>query len=121
MFSIIIPTLNNFKYLSFCINSIKKNSTINNEILVHVSEDQDSETRNFLINQKIKYTYTPENVGLCTAINIVAKKSSNNYLIYSHDDMYFCPGWEKPLIDETRCLFCLFLVVFLIVLKSIPY
>ena len=104
MFSIIIPTLNNLKYLKFCIGSIKKNSEMDNEILVHVSEDESEETRNFLIEQKIKYTYTSENVGLCTAINSIAEKSSKEYLIYSHDDMYFCPGWEKPLIDEIKSL-----------------
>ena len=40
MFSIIIPTLNNLKYLIFCIKRIKKNSKNENEILVHVSEDK---------------------------------------------------------------------------------
>ncbi len=100
MFSIIIPTLNNLKYLKFCLNSIQKNSQLDNEIIVHVSEDKNKETRNFLTSRKIKFTFTTENVGLCTAINIVAKEASNKYLIYAHDDMYFCPGWEKPLIDE---------------------
>ena len=58
MFSIIIPTLNNLKYLIFCIKSIKKNSKNDNEILVHVSEDKNNDTRNFLEKQNIKYTYT---------------------------------------------------------------
>ena len=102
MFSIIIPTLNNFKYLKFAINSIIKTSKLDNEILVHVSEDKNNQTRNYLNNENIKYTFTPNNVGLCTAINIIAKKSSKNYLIYSHDDMYFCPNWEKPLLDEIK-------------------
>ncbi len=104
MFSIIIPTLNNLKYLSFCINSLKKNSDNDNEILVHVSEDEDGETRNFLNKQNIKYTFSSENVGLCTAINKVAKIASKDYLIYVHDDMYFCPGWEKPLINEIKSI-----------------
>jgi GT2 family glycosyltransferase len=88
------------KYLKFCIESIKKTSLQNNEILVHVSEDKNKETRNFLSTHGIKYTFTSENVGLCTAINTVAKTVTKTYLIYTHDDMYFCPGWEKPLIDE---------------------
>lgn len=100
MFSIIIPTLNNLKYLKFCISSIKKNSKLKNEILVHVSEDKNNETRDYLSNEKIKYTFTRENAGLCTAINIIAKKATHKYLIYSHDDMYFCPDWETPLINE---------------------
>ena len=104
MFSIIIPTLNNQKYLEFCIKSIKKNSKLNNEILVHVSEDFDKTTRNYLRNNRIEYTYSEKNVGLCTAINTIAKKARNEYLIYSHDDMYFCPYWEKPLVNEIKSI-----------------
>ena len=104
MFSIIIPTFNNFKYLKLCINSIKKTSFQSNEILVHVSGDKDYETRNFLSNQNIKYTHTSENVGLCSAINTIAKFATKEYLIYSHDDMYFCPGWETSLIEEINTL-----------------
>ena len=100
MFSIIIPTLNNLKYLKFCIHSILKNSKKENEILVHVSEDFDKSVRNYLLKIDIKFTYTKKNVGLCSAINIIAKKARFPYLIYSHDDMYFCPNWEKPLKDE---------------------
>ena len=100
MFSIIIPTLNNLKYLKFCIHSILKNSKLDNEILVHVSEDFDKSTRNYLNRENIKFTYTDKNVGLCTAINLIAKKARFPYLIYSHDDMYFCPNWERPLKDE---------------------
>ena len=100
MFSIIIPTYNNHNYLELCIKSIKKNSKLKNEILVHVNEDKSEKTRVFLKSQNIKYTYSETNIWLCTSINILAKKSSKNYLIYAHDDMYFCPDWEKPLIDE---------------------
>ena len=104
MFSIIIPTLNNLRYLKLCLRSLKENSKFNNEIIVHVSEDKNNETRDFLTSEKIKFTFTEENVGLCTAINIVAKKASNKYLIYAHDDMYFCPEWEEPLINEIKSI-----------------
>ena len=104
MFTIIIPTLNNLNYLKFSIESIKKTSTLNNEILVHVSEDKNNLTREYLSKQNIKYTHSDDNVGLCTAINTIAKKASNKYLIYSHDDMYFCPDWEAPLMQEINKL-----------------
>jgi glycosyltransferase involved in cell wall biosynthesis len=100
MFSILIPTLNNLNYLKLCIKSIKQFSSHKNEILVHVSEDNDHSTRNYLDNINIKYSYTSNNVGLCTAINTVAKKATYSYLIYSHDDMYFCPNWDKSLLYE---------------------
>ena len=41
MFSIIIPSFNNLRYLQLCINSIKKNSSYEHEIIVHVNEGSD--------------------------------------------------------------------------------
>ncbi len=88
--------------MKFCIESIKKTTKYNNEILVHVSEDFDHTSRNYLDSEKIQYTFTSKDVGLCTAINIISREAKNNYLIYSHDDMYFCPGWEEALSKEIK-------------------
>jgi glycosyltransferase involved in cell wall biosynthesis len=104
MFSIIIPSFNNYRYLKLTIDSIKKNSKFQNELLVHVNEDNNGETRNYLKQNNIFYTYTEKNVGLCTSINIIAKKANKEYLIYSHDDMYFCPNWETPLLNRIKDL-----------------
>ena len=49
MFSIIIPTFNNIKYLKLCIESIKKNSIFNHEIIVHVNIGEDG-TKEYLDN-----------------------------------------------------------------------
>ena len=54
MFSIIIPTLNNLEYLKLCINSIKKNSTYDHEIIPHVNIGNDG-TIDFLEKEKISY------------------------------------------------------------------
>ena len=100
MFSIIIPSYNNSNYLKLCIESIKKTANLNNQIIVHVNEDYNGETRSYLKKQNIKYTFSNKNIGLCSSINLAVKSSSNKYILYSHDDMYFCPGWEEALIDE---------------------
>ena len=50
MFSIIIPTFNNLKYLIKCIESIKKNSFYNShEIIPHVNDGTDG-TLDYLKN-----------------------------------------------------------------------
>ena len=64
MFSILIPTLNNFKYLKLSIESIKKTSSLNNELLVHVNEDQENVSRNYLKSMNISFTYSAKNIGL---------------------------------------------------------
>ena len=56
MFSIIIPTYNNINLLKICINSLKKNSKFNNEIIVHVNVGNDN-TKDYLITKKIEIIY----------------------------------------------------------------
>ena len=99
MFSIIIPTLNNLNYLRLCINSLKKNSKYTHEIIPHVNVGGDG-TRAYLENENIKYTFTENNSGICKGMNLAAKKAKNNYILYSHDDFYFCPDWDVILKKE---------------------
>jgi glycosyltransferase involved in cell wall biosynthesis len=99
MFSIIIPTLNNLKYLKMCIESIEKNSKFNHEILPHVNIGNDG-TIDYLESKKISYTYTEENSGICKGMNIAAKKSKHEYILYAHDDFYFSPFWDEILKKE---------------------
>ena len=101
MISIIIPSFNNLDYLKLCINSLKKNSFYKNEILVHVNEGIDG-TVQYLKENKIKFTHSKINIGLCRACNLISKESSFDYILYSHDDMYFLPKWDKFLIDRVN-------------------
>ena len=99
MFSIIIPTLNNLSYLKLCIKSIQKNSKYNHEIIPHVNIGTDG-TLEYLKRNNIKFTYTKENSGICKGMNLAAKESNNDYILYAHDDFYFCPNWDDILKKE---------------------
>ena len=100
MFSIIIPTFNNIDYLKICIESIKKNSFYHShEIIPHVNDGSDG-TLDFLKNNSFIYTHTKYNSGICTGMNMAAQKSNTNYLLYAHDDFYFCPNWDFVLKKE---------------------
>tara|TARA_B100001057_G_C22862615_1_gene955181 strand:+ start:3146 stop:4027 length:882 start_codon:yes stop_codon:yes gene_type:complete len=103
MISIIIPSFNNLKYLSLCIDSLKKNSHFKNEILLHINEGTDG-TVKFAIKEKIKYTHSLVNDGLCIGCNKVSKLSTFDYILYCHDDMYFLPKWDLLLIEEVKSL-----------------
>ena len=99
MFSIIIPTLNNLKYLRNCIESIKKNSKYNHEIIPHVNIGIDG-TVDYLKKNNIKYTHTTHNSGICKGMNLASKLINNDYILYAHDDFYFCPNWDEILKKE---------------------
>ena len=101
MLSILIPTYNNYNYLKLCIKSLEKNTKNKYEILIHVNDGSDG-TLDFVKKKLFKYTHTEKNIGLCSSINKIASISNYKYLLYSHDDMYFCPGWDIALIDEVN-------------------
>ena len=103
MFSIIIPTLNNLQYLKLCINSIKKNSHFKHEIIPHVNIGNDG-TLDFLKKENLKYSFTEYNAGICKGMNMAAKKVNFDYILYAHDDFYFCPGWDLILKNEVEDL-----------------
>ena len=101
MFSIIIPTFNNIKYLKICIESIKKNSTFNHEIIAHVNLGEDG-TKEYLDKKNIEYSFTNYNAGICEGMNKATKKANFDFILYSHDDFYFCPKWDEILNEEIK-------------------
>ncbi len=103
VFSILIPSWNNLPYLKCCINSIKKNSLLSHEIIVHVNEGNDG-TIEWLKEQEISYTYSKNNVGVCFALNAASSLATSDLIILTDDDKYYCPGWDEPLLNEVKQL-----------------
>ena len=101
MFSILIPTYNNLEYLRFCIKSLKKNSHFNNQIICHVNIGEDG-TAKFLEENKLDYSYTSYNSGICEGMNKASKLCKFDYYLYAHDDFYFCPKWDFILLNEIK-------------------
>ncbi len=99
MFSIAIPTLNNFNYLKICLESLKKNSSLDNEVIIHVNEGNDA-TFQYINDSNYLYTFSERKLGLCSSVNKASKKSTKDFIIYAHDDMYFLPKWDFILKKE---------------------
>jgi len=94
----LIPTWNNLEMLQLCLNSISSHSELDHQIIVHVNEGKDG-TLEWVRSQGIAYTYSPENAGICRALNLAAAESNTDYLVYLNDDMYVMPGWDRALLD----------------------
>lgn len=101
LFSILIPTWNNLDYLKLCIKSIRRNSTYQHQLLVHVNEGADG-TVEWLKEQGIEYTHSVRNIGVCWALNGLRTLVKTNYILYMNDDMYVCPKWDEVLWDEIQ-------------------
>lgn len=98
-FSIIIPTWNNLDYVKLCVESILKNSSFKHEIILHINDGSDG-TRDWAASMGLAYSSSPENVGICWAVNAAASLATTDYIVYMNDDMYVCPEWDRILVEE---------------------
>ena len=101
MFSILIPSFNNLKYLKLCLHSIKNNSKFHHQIIIHVNEGNDG-TLDYLKKSNIDFSYSKYNSGICEGINKASKLAKYDYFLYAHDDFYFCPNWDQILFEEVN-------------------
>ncbi len=103
MFSILIPTYNNLDYLKVCIGSIKKNSKFNHQIIVHINEGTDG-TLEYIKKNNFEYTISNKNIGMPRALNNASKLSKKDFILISHDDFYYCPGWDEELMNNVNTI-----------------
>ena len=97
--SIIVPTFNNLKYLKFFFSSIKKNSKYKHQIIFHINDGSDG-TLKFAKKNKIQFTHSFKNIGLCKSLNKAAHLVNTDHILYAHDDMFFCKDWDIYLKKE---------------------
>ena len=88
-------------YLRICLNSLKKNSSYKHQIIPHVNIGEDG-TKKYLEEQNIEFSYTDYNSGICEGMNRASKLAKLEYILYAHDDFYFCPDWDKVLLNEVN-------------------
>jgi len=101
--SILIPTWNNLEMLQLCIRSIKKNSFYKSQIIIHMNEGTDGSLE-WVKEQGFDYTYSPQNIGVCWALNACRSLVRTEYIVFLNDDMYMLPDWDLELMKEIEAL-----------------
>ena len=84
MFSVIIPTWNNLEFLKLCVDSLRKHSQYDHEIIIHVNDGSDG-TLAWVKAQGLKYSHTEKNIGVCLAVNHLAAQTSREWVLYMND------------------------------------
>ena len=102
-FSILIPTWNNLEFLKLCVGSIEKNSAYRHQIIIYVNDGSDG-TLDWVRSKGYDHVHSPQNVGVCLAVNSLRPLAKADYICYMNDDMYVCPLWDKYLFDEIQSL-----------------
>jgi len=98
MFSILIPTWNNLPFLKLCVESIRRHSRYEHEIIVHVNEGSDG-TLDWVRAEGLQHTFSRGNVGVCLALNDAARLATSDWILFMNDDMYCTPGWDQALVQ----------------------
>lgn len=97
--SVIVPTWNNLDMLRLCVRSIRQHSQVDVQIVVHVNGPSDG-TLDWVRQQNLDHTWTPENVGVCASLNRGFQRCRSDYIAYLNDDMYVLPGWDTGMLER---------------------
>ena len=95
-FSLLVPTWNNLPYLQLFVQSLRRHSAREHQLLVHANEGSDG-TRAWLRAEGIEHTASDANIGICHAVNLLGAKARGDYVVYLNDDMVLAPGWDTAL------------------------
>lgn len=98
MFSIVIPSWNNLPYLKLCVESLKKYSRFEHEIIVHLNDGSDGSLE-WVKSQGIKYTQSGKNVGVCLSVNHLVAQAKHDWVLYMNDDMVAAPDWDTAFVE----------------------
>lgn len=103
MFSIVIPTWNNLEHLRLCVDSLRRNSSQQHEIIVHLNDGSDG-SLDWVKQQGLRYTHSDRNVGVCMAVNHAVAQARNDWVLFMNDDMVAAPGWDTALQAAVDCV-----------------
>ncbi len=91
-----IPSWCNLHFLKLCIDSLRRHSELENQIIVHVNDGSDGSLE-YVRSIGVDYTVSEYNIGICYSVNSAAALAKREWLVYLNDDMYCCPGWDTKL------------------------
>jgi glycosyltransferase involved in cell wall biosynthesis len=100
-----IPTKNNLRYLKNSIQSIKENSTYENDIVVFVDSDNDG-TIEWLTENDITHliNYTNEPKGIAYGYNRCIEEANTSIVCMFHADMYMAKGFDVGIMKYLKPL-----------------
>lgn len=68
-------------------------------MILHINDGSDG-TLAWAQQQRIDFTHSPDNIGICKAVNEAGGLATEQYIVYMNDDMYTCPEWDKHIAQE---------------------
>jgi len=95
--SVCITTHNNLEYLKLSIHSLKKHSSLDNQILIYADGCNDG-TLNWLKTSNLPFSFNRYWEGIYTGWNMTSGRAACPYMILFSDDMVVSPDWDVNLL-----------------------
>jgi GT2 family glycosyltransferase len=97
--SVIIPTWNRLAYLRRCLDSLRRNSFFDNEIIVIDNHSQDG-TVNYLRQQTdVRTIFCEEEMPVTRAANLGLAAATSDIIGGLNDDVEVMPGWDLEVVQ----------------------
>ncbi len=77
--------------------SLRKNSKYIHQKLIHLNDGSNG-SLDWVREQGVKHTASPDNIGICFAVNRAASLAKQKCLVYMNDDMLALPDWGVELL-----------------------
>jgi GT2 family glycosyltransferase len=103
-YSVLIPSWNNVAFLKSCIESLRKHSALQPQIIVCVNEGKDGTPEWLESEGDIDYIHAETNIGVCYGLNACRSLIRSDYVVFLNDDMFVLPGWDQALFEEIEKL-----------------
>lgn len=98
-----IPSKNNLRYLKSSINSIKKNSSTEHDIIVFLDADNDG-SEQWLVENKVTYfkNETNEPKGIAFGYNRCIEAANTEVVCMFHADMYMARDFDTAILKYLK-------------------
>lgn len=95
--SIAICAFNAVEYTKLLVDSIRRHSRLQHEILIYSDGSSDGTADWLKAQEDIRWVHNRKNRGICTAMNQAARMATREFLFFPNTDHVLSPGWDEAL------------------------
>ncbi len=97
--SIIIPNWNTLFYLKKCVDSIKRNTRVDYELIIVDNGSTEKGTKEYILGVADKYIFNKTNLGFSKSNNLGAECANGDLLCFLNSDTVVTEGWLSNMIE----------------------
>jgi len=105
--SLVIPVFNGLEYLKLLLQSVRKYSSEEHEVVVYDDGSADGTSALLRSLEGVMVGQSSSNQGICTAVNRAVEMATGDYVFLLNSDHVLSPNWDvalMPWLSERRVI-----------------